>query len=184
MSIDEKIRKLQQELNRVRICHPSRLPSWVAAAALAAGLSVSTGACTTERHAEEPSGNPADMQPNNMGPGPVAPLYAGPAPQPMEAVPDPAPAYAGPPPDAGTTLDEPDARDVPPVPAYDGPPMRRTISPPPPPVPAYGVPMPQPVPTPPAPPMKSDMKSDMDADPMKPTMRVSEPVTDYGGPFL
>lgn len=188
MSIDEKIRKLQQELDRVRICHPSRLPSWVAAAALAAGLSVSGGACTTERHTEDPSGKPTDMQTNNMDPGPVAPLYAGPAPQPMEAVPDPAPAYAGPPEGdlyGGPPMDEPDARDVPPVPAYDGPPVRQTVSPPPPPVPAYGVVVTPPVPTPPmTPDMKTDMKSDMKSDGMKPTMRISEPVTDYGGPFL
>ena len=124
MSFEEKIRKMQRELARVRPCHPTRIPSWVAAAALAAGLTVTGGACTTERHTETPSG---DM--TGMDPGPVAPLYAAPEPRSMDA-PAPAPAYAGPPPEGdlygGPPMEEDDGASPPPapVPAYDGPPMR------------------------------------------------------------
>jgi len=100
MGIDEKIKQLQQELHRVRTCSSARLPSWVAAAAVAAGLTVAGGACTTERHVEKPADDPAD-NPAQMGamdvdPGPVA-VYAGP-PQPRDMeVPENVPAYEGPP---------------------------------------------------------------------------------------
>ncbi len=124
MDIEEKIRKLEGSLARVRPCHPARIPSWVAAAAVAAGLTVAGAACTTERHTETPAG---DM--TGMDPGPAVALYAGPPPQDMEA-PENVPAYAGPPPEGdlygGPPMDDEETSNPPPapVPAYDGPPMR------------------------------------------------------------
>ncbi len=181
MSIDDRIRQLKQELDRVRPSHPSRLPSWVAAAAVAAGLTISAGACSRERHTENPANDRAAMD-SDMEPGPAIGLYAGPPPPQEMDAPPPAPAYAGPPdgdlyggPPVEVETAPPPPMDLPPVPAYDGPPMREVVAPP---VPAYGVA--------PVPPMKPVMKAEEEKPaPMKtPMLRPSEPVTDYGGPFL
>ena len=82
MSIDDKIRQLWQDMDRVSACHPSRLPSWVTAAAIAAGLTLTTGACTRDRPAEDTSDHPAQMGRENPDPGDTTPaegnLYGGP----------------------------------------------------------------------------------------------------------
>ncbi len=172
MSIDDHIRRLQHDLERVRPAHPSRLPSWVVAAAVAAGLSLSAG-CAKESPSVDPTVREAE-------PPPTIALYAGPppeaeAPPPMEAGPVTTPPMESvmtpPPPVPPYGVAQPPPPVADPVDIYGGPPMTeeppvmKAVKRPPPPVPAYGMPMMQPTPTPP------------------PMRLKTEPVTDYGAPF-
>ncbi len=175
MGIDDKIRQLWADMDRVRACHPSRLPSWVTAAAIAAGLSLTGAACSKETRSDNPVQRPAGMDPAASEPGPAVALYAGPPPDAMPVPPEPDPVPAGDLPAEGNLYGGPpmtvtEGMVVPQVPAYAGPPMNERPVMNPPPIPPYGVVVPP---------------SPMEVPPMKtPMRRLDEPVTDYGAPFL